>query len=447
MPSGESLWELIERRVDATPDSMMVVDGDMRVMTFAEFWHEAELAAAGLLAAGIDRRDVVSWQLPTTIESMVLVAALARIEVVQNPISPQVTVDEVMTMTSRVGSALLVAPGHWDSGDVDVAMATASRDNPALRLLVLDGALPQGDVSSLPTLPDRWAPRGVGDHDRHGETDSGASDRSADWMFHSSDVAGRTRWVCHDHLALSAAAGGLVRRLGLIERDRNALVVPLSSIDGVLWLFASLQSGCANVLVDPNEPDETIDVLSREGVTLIGSDETFREVCVDAQRRSLEPLFPDLRAFVGRCSNRSDDSYQSVSDLFGAPILSYYGPVEAPVTAMVDLVDPDHVIRTTEGRVQYGVELRVTGPDGSDVGPGVEGELRVRGPHMMLGYHDRSEGAYAVDRDGLLRTGDLGVVDPDGYLTVTGRLGTLDIGDDMGDDVVVDVSDGTYRLR
>src|SRR5688572_616438 len=83
---GRTLWDLLERRVDETPDALMVVDEDMRTLTFAEFWSEAELAAAGLHAEGLRAGDVVSWQLPNWIETVVLMAALARLGVVQNPI-------------------------------------------------------------------------------------------------------------------------------------------------------------------------------------------------------------------------------------------------------------------------------------------------------------------------------------------------------------------------
>jgi non-ribosomal peptide synthetase component E (peptide arylation enzyme) len=75
MLNGRTLWKLMEQRVNATPDALMMVDEDMRTLTFAEFWTEAERAAAGLHSAGVRAGHVVSWQLPTWIESLVLAAA------------------------------------------------------------------------------------------------------------------------------------------------------------------------------------------------------------------------------------------------------------------------------------------------------------------------------------------------------------------------------------
>ena len=75
---GRNLWELLSNRAGATPDKVMVRDDTGRALTFADYRVEAERAAAGLARNGIVEGDVVSWQLPTWIESMMLVGALAH---------------------------------------------------------------------------------------------------------------------------------------------------------------------------------------------------------------------------------------------------------------------------------------------------------------------------------------------------------------------------------
>ena len=77
MLEGRTLWELIERRAADTPDAEMAVDEDGRRLTFRQYHDACERAAAGLAARGVGEGDVVSWQLPTWIESLVLVGALA----------------------------------------------------------------------------------------------------------------------------------------------------------------------------------------------------------------------------------------------------------------------------------------------------------------------------------------------------------------------------------
>jgi acyl-CoA synthetase (AMP-forming)/AMP-acid ligase II len=89
---------------------------------------------------------------------------------------------------------------------------------------------------------------------------------------------------------------------------------------------------------------------------------------------------------------------------------------------MASTTDPDDKLADTEGRPTPGVELIVVGLDGRRAGPGVEGEIRLKGPQVIRGYLDPSLDADAFDEDGYFRTGDLGIVDQDGYVTITGRL-------------------------
>src|SRR5438105_5008722 len=83
-----NLWELIERRAEASPDGQLAVDQTGRAVTFAEYRAACERAAAGLQDLGVGEGNVVSWQLPTWMESMVLVGALSRLSALQNPILP-----------------------------------------------------------------------------------------------------------------------------------------------------------------------------------------------------------------------------------------------------------------------------------------------------------------------------------------------------------------------
>jgi non-ribosomal peptide synthetase component E (peptide arylation enzyme) len=95
---------------------------------------------------------------------------------------------------------------------------------------------------------------------------------------------------------------------------------------------------------------------------------------------------------------------------------------EAPILSMASPTDPDDALATAEGRPSPGVDVRVVAADGTLLGPGEDGELRVKGPQVMRGYADAALDADAFDEDGYLRTGDLGRLDERGYLTITGRL-------------------------
>ena len=405
MQYARTLWELLERRVDATPDALMAVDEDMRTLTFAEFWSEAELAAAGLTAAGVVAGDVVTWQLPTWMEALVLTAALSRLDVIQNPVLPTYRERELDLITAQAGTSLLVTPSEWRGFDHEALATGVARRQGGMRVLVADRALPQGDPTSLPALPPAQLP----------------DDQPVRWLFATSGTTAEPKVAQHTDASLLAAARGMSRRLGLIPHDRNALVFPVTHIGGIVWMIAGIESGCSNILCETFDPERTVEVLGREGVTLAGSGTYFHQAYLDQQRRRLEPIFPDVRAFPGGGAPKPPSLVHEIRSAFEVPVLSGYGSTEAPIVTMASATDPDDELARSEGAPTHGVELRFVGPDGRLVDPGQEGEIRVRAPQMMRGYLDRALDLEAFDDDGFFRTGDLGRMDDHGNLIVTGR--------------------------
>jgi len=107
----------------------------------------------------------------------------------------------------------------------------------------------------------------------------------------------------------------------------------------------------------------------------------------------------------------------------GAGIISGYGMTECPIITMGHIGDPDEKLAETEGqRSLPDVEIRVVRADEKIAAADEEGEIRVRGPQLFRGYLDATLDAAAFDSEGYLRTGDLGRVDADGFLAITGRL-------------------------
>jgi len=106
---------------------------------------------------------------------------------------------------------------------------------------------------------------------------------------------------------------------------------------------------------------------------------------------------------------------------FGAPVLVMYGMSEAAPQISCNPLPPAKRKPGSVG-LPVGPELRIAGADGHPHAPGVEGEVQVRGPNVMAGYEDDPEANRAAFRDGWFRTGDLGYLDDDGYLFLTGRI-------------------------
>jgi len=209
-------------------------------------------------------------------------------------------------------------------------------------------------------------------------------------------------------------------------------------------LVTGLQTGCQNILFQAFVPDQVVEVLSREGVTLAGSGTVFHQVYLGAQRNASAPIFPNVRGFPGGGAPKPPALHYEMIEAFGVGIYSGYGLTEAPILTMAGMHDGDEDLANTEGTAMPGVELKLVTTEGAVAAVGQEGEVRAKAPQLMLGYLDSSLDADAFDDEGYFRTGDLGVLDERGMLTITGRLKDIIIR--KGENVSAkEVEDHLYR--
>ncbi len=400
------LWALVERRAAETPDALFAVDEDGREIDFAGYRRAALRCAAGLAEAGVGPGSPVSWQLPTWLESMVLVGALARLGAVQNPVLPMLRSREVGFVTRQSGARWLLVPRVWRGFDHEDMARRLAEERPELEVLVVDRTLPDAEPDALPPAPGADAAHEVR------------------WIFYTSGTTAEPKGARHADASLAAAGRAMAGVLDLRSDDRVALVFPFTHVGGINWLFAGLMAGCAHVVVAAFDPKTSIDALARQGVTQATAGTVFHQAYLAAQRaRGRERLFPAVRAFPGGGAPKPPAlHFELKRELGGAGIVSGYGLTECPIATMNRVGDADEKLARTEGRPTPGTQLRIVRTDGTEAGPDEEGEIRVRGPQLFRGYVDPALGADALDAEGFFRTGDLGRLDADGYLVVTGRI-------------------------
>jgi len=397
---GAGFWSLLEGRVARTPDALFSVDDRDRSLTFAEYRNAALGCAAGLAERGIGRDTAVSWVLPTWTEALVLVAALARLGARQNPILPIYRGREVGFVCRQSRAEWLVVPRVFRDFDYESMAREIAAEQAPLEVLVIEPgkALPAGAPGALPAAPEA----------------TGAADAPVRWLFYTSGTTADPKGALHTDASLMAAAAGLAAVLELEADDRVALVFPLTHIGGIGWLLSGLLAGCAQIVIPVFDPATSIPILARHGVTQATAGTAFHQAYLEAQRAQPEtPLFPDVRAFPGGGAPKPPQLHHDVrAELGGVGIVSGYGLTECPIVSMNRVSDPTEKLAHTEGRANPPeMQIRI-----------VDGEVRVRGPQLFRGYLDSSLDAEAFDAEGYFRTGDLGAVDDEGFLTITGRL-------------------------
>ena len=275
-----------------------------------------------------------------------------------------------------------------------------------LAVKVSDRVLPDADPLALDEPPDP------------------AGEPQVRWLFYTSGTTADPKGAQHTDATIAAAARGMAERLGLTAEDRHSLVFPFTHIGGIIWLFSALMSGTTQIVDEAFTPETTIPLLQKEGVTLAGSGTYFHLAYLQAQRANAGmPLFPNVRCCPGGGAPKPPQLHYDVKkELGGVGIVSGYGLTESPILTMAKFDDPDEALANTEGSAMPGVELRVVTLEGKVGGIGEEGEIRAKAPQMMKGYLDSSLDADAFDDEGWFRTGDLGRVDAEGNVTITGRL-------------------------
>jgi acyl-CoA synthetase (AMP-forming)/AMP-acid ligase II len=409
-----SVWELIERRADASPDQVMLHDGD-RTTTFAQYKDMVERAAAGLHALGVGPGVNVSWQLPTWTESAALVGALCRLGAVQNPMLPIYRYKEVAFIARQTGCKLLITPSTWNkfeyaalaeqvAGELDdmhtlVARESAGADRRGGGGRSAHGRadhwLPDGDPSSLPPPPD-------------------PTTSPVRWIFYTSGTTADPKGAQHTDRSALAGAIGYATKTHVAASDIALVAFPFTHIGGIIiGVFTPLLTGSAAVLMEAWTAASSTELIAKHGVTL-GNGAPAIHAALLAEARANPDAYKTIRAFPSGGSTKPpqlhDDLMAAVPGSVG--ITSGYGMTEAPIVSQTDIDAPDESKRMGEGTATPGVEFQVA----------TNGELLVKGPQVMQGYVDSTLDKDAFTADGWLHTGDMARFDEHGAVIITGRI-------------------------
>lgn len=408
---ADTFWSLVESAARQYPDRVVLADDHGRILTSRGLRDAALPAAAGLSERGVGVGSVVSWQLPTTLETMVVMVALARLGATQNPILPIWRESEVRFVTTQLDTDVLIVPGVWRGYDHTALGESLAAERP-MRVVVVDHELPATEGLRLPvgdpaTLPD---PPTDGTEPR--------------WVYYSSGTTAAPKGIRHCDRSVMAGSAGVVGMVGASSSDVNPIAFPISHIGGAAMLAAALLTGMRLVLFDAFDPVHTTAAIAAQRPTLLGTATPFFVAFMAAQREhGAEPLFPDLRGCLGGGAPITPELGRQVRETLSvAGVANSWGLTEFPVATSPRPDGAPEVLDHTVGSPVPGVSVRVVGDDEREVEPGEEGELRLKGPQCFLGYVDAGLDADAFDADGWFRSGDRGRLDGRGNVQVTGRI-------------------------
>jgi len=375
---------LVDKRAAANPAGSAIADSSTS-LTNAEFLARVQAVAAQLADLGITSGDVVALRLTNRVEFVILLFAAWRLGATITPVNPALT-------------------------DVEV---TRQLDDSAAKLLVIEEDA--AGVGGVPTLSIADLARETLVEVAPVENASGLA-----LLIYTSGTTGVPKGVMLDHANLDAMTAMGQEALQVGGDDRCLLILPLFHVNGiVVSILTPLRAGASVVIAERFNPNSFFDVIARERPTFFSAVPTIYSMLA-ALPDDVRPDTSSVRYAVCGAAPASAELLARFEDRFGFPLVEGYGLSEATCGSTIN---PVHGKRKagTVGLPFPGQDLRILGSDGNTLPPGENGEVEVRGANVMRGYLGRPNDTAAVLNNGWLRTGDLGHLDEDGYLTIVGR--------------------------
>jgi acyl-CoA synthetase (AMP-forming)/AMP-acid ligase II/acyl carrier protein len=391
MASPRTVVEIVRNSAERDPSAVAVLSTDpAEAMTYGALAATVGALGAELRSHGVGPSDAVLVDLPNG--PAMLVATIATMCVaVCAPMNSAYTRPELEALAVDVGAVAVVTP----PGSIGPAAQLAKERG--LVWVEFDplGMGPGRSDSGLPMAPDEGA---------------------VALVLHTAGTTARPKQVPLTHANLAAAARNVVDSLDLTPADRCLNVMPLFHSHGLLGAaLSTLCAGASIVCARGMDPRRFLRWATELDCTWYTAASTLHQLVVDApgdwkglrfMRSASGPLPPQVAA--------------ALEERFGAPMIEVYGMTEAYQIAANPLPPGERRIGTV-GR-PTGTDVAVLGPDGIRSTTGAEGEILVRGPAVFGGHSVPVEANDEAFVDGWFRTGDLGRISDDGYLTITGRL-------------------------
>ena len=407
--TDESLGALLAGRLAARREQSFKFRSDLRPWagTFGDVLDGSRRVAAGLAGAGIGAGDVVAFQLPNWIEAALVFYGASLLGAVVVPIVHFYGAKEVRYILDRSGARLLVTAETFRGIDYLSMLDSLVDDLDALERVYVVG-----------DSPGPWHPfTALVDGDERVDEPVPVDPSSAALVAWTSGTTSDPKGVVHSQRTFAAEA----RQLSAARSGPpNLMGAPVGHGIGLLGgLIVPVLDGAPTQMIDTWDPGVVLAAMLEDKVSAATGATFFLTSLLD------HPDFgPEHAELMPVAAMGGAPVPRAVADRvveIGMSMIRMYGSTEHPSTTGSQIgADPTEKGLYTDGRPLPGVDIRLVDEDGKDVVAGGAGEIWSRGPDLFEGYTDPALTSAAIS-DGWYLTGDIGVLDTDGYLTITDR--------------------------
>jgi len=413
---NETLAQYLDRWATARPDRLAVVDGAGRY-TWGELARAVERVAYGLRAAGVEPGSAISCQLPNWNEFILVALAASRLGAILNPIPPIYRAHELRFILNLLESRVLVIPETFRAfGYVEMVAGFRPQVPRLEHVFVARGTPGHGMRSFAELTTTAWEAR-------EGRRPlPGIDPNAVTEVIFTSGTTGEPKGVMHTSNTALSIVYPLIERMAFAERD----VILMSSTFGhqTAYLYGFcllLLLGAKGVWLDVWNAEEAARLIEAEGVTFtMGATPFLQDLTYSpaVEQRNIS----SLRVFTSAGAPIPRTLVEDARRRLDCAISAGWGMSENGLVTCNGLDDPEEKVFATDGAPLPGMELRVVDDAGQPVPPKTNGNLLVRGHAQFIGYLKRPElTTVSHAPDGWFMTGDRAILDPDGFVSISGR--------------------------
>jgi acyl-CoA synthetase (AMP-forming)/AMP-acid ligase II len=406
------IGELVRRHAKQRPDKLAFEDSTGAAVTYSQLEAQTAAFAGHLQDRGLEPGDAVAIMLPNSVDWVLSCVSIARAGGVSVPISHDAVEAEVRyRLDDARCKAIIVSPRHLG------LIERLKPELPLLRHIIVAGSDDPTDQLSLALLaqsPARSLPRDP--EDIHATA----------FLVYTSGTTGRAKGVMltqHGMLWVVAACWAPIA--GLCESDVLLSPLPLFHSYALnLCVLGVLATGASECLLEKFSTQDVTSRLQSGKYSLMPGVPTMFHYLLEGSRTSNTAKTPGIRYFLSAGAILPAALNRDFETAFGKPLLDGYGITETSTMVTLNWPGSPRLMGSC-GLPLPGLAIRIVDVDGRDVPHGEEGQLIVRGPNVMQGYINKPGETSAALIDGWYQTGDLARSDPNGFLSITGRLKEL----------------------
>ncbi|CAB4960948.1 unannotated protein [freshwater metagenome] len=414
----DTLFSILRDNATRQPDRVFITDSSSSY-TYAQLHESAIRLAVGLVRLGLEPGDRVVVQMPNWVEFAVIAAAVSRVGAIIVPIMPIYRRDDVGFVVEASGARLVFTSPTWKGFDHAAMFGDLARNSQTLSTIVvlraeqaLEGTIAFEDL--VADIPLESADAEIG---------PGVGPDAPFAIVFTSGTTSNPKGCLHTFNTMACGS----RLLGLgwkyTSDDIQFGPSPVTHTTGLVTsVLLPLVHGASSHIMETWEPSEALARIAQFGCTAAVTATTFLQMILDVYDPKVHDA-SSMRFWTSAGAPIPASFVQAAREAFpGMAVLSLYGRTENVTTTMCTIDDDPERSLTSDGRTLPLQEVRILDENGIEVPVGAEGDISYRGAMNALEYINQpDETAAMFTSDGFSRSGDLGTMDADGYVRVTGR--------------------------